>query len=324
MSDVHRLALRLAAALEKNGDVAQVLEEHVEGKGDRKLSQVATDVKGGLSLAEALQRHHTLPAPYLAAFAAGDPGLVRELARAARLVTRFRDRLRGAFLAALGMLTMLVLALTVGVNFALPALIQWEETFVAGPREAWRTSAEVLLAVFGPVGLAVIALALVAAFWASSKAGWGMLGGLVTARAAALRSLHALLQRSVPLGEALSLAARIADHPWLSRGMDRAARLLDSGKPLGEALGVARLVPGGLKPMWALGEEPSVSEDGGEEQLSRVAGGLAGVMEAEARGLGPVAGRWVWAAYALIGGALTFWFALTLLSAWIEVNEWPT
>lgn len=324
MSDVHRFALRLAAALEKNGDMALVLREHARGKRKSTLTKVGVDVGEGLPLAEALQRHDALPAPYLAAFDAGDPALVRELAGAAQIVTRFRDRVRGAFMAALGMLTMLVLALAVGVNFALPALMQFEDIFDSEPSGAWRTSAELLLVVFGPVGLAVIALVLLLALWASAKANWGLLGGLITSRAAACRSLHALLKRNIPLDRALGLASRISDHPWLSRGTDRAARLISSGKPLGEALSVARLVPGGLKPLWGLGEERSVSEDEGEEQLSRVVGGLAGVLEAEAKALTPVAGRWIWAVYALLGGSLTFWFALTLLMAWIEVNEWPT
>jgi len=204
-------------------------------------------------------------------------------------------------------------------------LIRWEETFDSGPDGLWRTSADALLVVFGPVGAAVILGSLIAlALWSASRTYWGSFGGLAVSRAAACRSLHALLKGKTSLSAALLLAAKVADHPWLTKGARRAAHLIESGEPLGRALGKARLVPRSLEPLWGLGEEPSVPDDEGEEQLCRVVDGLAGVLEAEARALIPVAGRWVWMAYALIGGSLTFWFALTLLSAWLEVNEWPT
>ncbi len=294
-------AARLAAALEGRRDPADVLVALA-------LSGPARDVRGGAPLADALARHDALPPAYVEALRANDPSAVRALCAAAASVERARLRFRSAAYGALGTLALVWLALGVGVRLALPLLVAPDQP------AWWQALAAAFSAAYSPAGLAagtaglcLLSLA-VEPIWRRS---WP---ARRVDRAVACRGIAALARAGVPVERAIASTRAAATHPAVASGLDAAARRIDGGGSIGDALAEADLVPRSLAPMWRLADTAT---------LVPLADALATTAEAEAAAAEPAVGRGWWLVYAVVAGAATIAFGSTMVYAWVEVLRWP-
>jgi len=310
-----RAAARLAGALERGVDPADVLDALAVSWRTPAMSLAARDAAAGVALADALDRHGVLPRTYVEAFAAGDPRAAGTLAAAVAAADRRCARFKAVAVAAASMLAGVILALAVGARFALPALSGWLREHGADPGPLWWRSAAALEAVATPAGLLVVAAVLLifvlsaGRLWRATRSGW------CAHRAVACRSIEALLGAGLPPERVLPLAGAVCGHPTLSRHLRRAGVHVEGGRPMADVLSSARLTPAALDPLWRTAAGPG-------DVLRRTAGAMADVLESEAVAREPVTGQWLWWLYGLIGGALVGAFGATVMVAWAEVLAW--
>lgn len=296
----HRLADRLALSLTGGPGPAPALRAF----GHR---AAADDVAAGVPLAEALQRHAVLSAPYLVAFQAGHPDAVRALVDAAARLDARRAVIRRATLAALGTLAGVLAAITLGAALAGPAFeARLALCGAAFPGAgAWAAVASPLGVAASVVALALLALAL-PALWRRSPA------GARVERAAAGSMVAALVGAGVPLAAALEAAAAPLTGGLAGR-LRRGAVRLQAGASPEEALATATLASPDLLAFCALAP---AGEGGAFVALLHAA---AALQEAEVEADAPLAGRGLRVGLALVAGAVVAAFAVSLVQAWVEL-----
>ncbi|MCB9550193.1 MAG: type II secretion system F family protein [Myxococcales bacterium] len=295
----HRLADRLALSLTGGPGPAPALRAF----GHR---AAADDVAAGVPLAEALQRHAVLSAPYLVAFQAGHPDAVRALVDAAARLDARRAVIRRATLAALGTLAGVLAAITLGAALAGPAF-------------------EARLALCGAAFPGAGAWAAVASPSASRPASspsrswpWPcralapVAGRRPVERAAARSMVAALVGAGVPLAAALEAAAAPLTGGLAGR-LRRGAVRLQAGASPEEALATATLASPDLLAFCALAP---AGEGGAFVALLHAA---AALQEAEVEADAPLAGRGLRVGLALVAGAVVAAFAVSLVQAWVEL-----
>jgi general secretion pathway protein F len=235
--------------------------------------QLADDLHAGLPLPQALEKQKgRLPSFYSALLAAGIRSgrigdVLGTLTLYARSVADFRDTVTSALLyPAVVLLLGLALLLFVGTTI-LPGLVDVFDKF----KMRLPALTQVLLfigqhpleTVVLPVVVVVVGLLCVR--WllrtsASGRVGWArfvyavpLVGTLIrSARLAAFTDLLGILvDQSIPLPEALALAASASSDPLLAESGEHVTRDLRQGVPLGETLRRQRLVPGLV--VWMIG-----------------------------------------------------------------------
>jgi type II secretory pathway component PulF len=253
------------AGLPLDQGLAALAREMGRGRLRQVTRQLADDLHRGSTLPEALERQRgRVPAYYAALLAAGvRSGRVGEVLGTLTLYARSLADFRSAVVTALvypavvfvlGILLLVFVGVTILPLFAdifdktrmqLPWLTQ-AMLFVGAHAEAI-----LLWPLVGLVAVLVTARWVLRSFaagrvlWARFVYSLPLVGALIrSARLAAFTDLLGILvERSVPLPEALRLASAASSDPLLAEGGKQIEYDLSLGLPLGEALGQHGLVP---------------------------------------------------------------------------------
>jgi type II secretory pathway component PulF len=253
------------AGLPLDQGLATLAREMGRGRLQKVTSQLADDLRAGLTLPQALQKQQGRVPPFYAALLAagirsgriGD--VLGTLTLYARSVADFRDAVTGALVYPAVVLALgLALLMFVGTS-VLPSFVDIFDKF----KMQLPKLTEVLLFIGSHpievvVAPAVILLVVVLLTWRllrSSQGGrvvWArfvyalpVVGTLIrSARLAAFTDLLGILvDQSIPLADALSLAAAASSDPLLAEAADHITRELGHGVPLAVTLKSKRLVP---------------------------------------------------------------------------------
>jgi len=253
------------AGLPLDQGLAALAREMGGGRLQQVTDQLAADLQSGLTLPQALQRQQGRVPPFYAALLAagirsgriGD--VLATMTFYARSIADFRASVASALFYPAVVLA-LGLALMIFVGFAvLPQFVQVFQEFKL--RLPLLTQVLVFIGQYPleilvlPVALAVVGVVTTwwglqsgprgRVLWARFVYGLPLAGTLIrSARLAAFADLLGILvDQSIPLPEALGLAAAASSDPLLTEGGDRIANDLRQGLPLGKALEQHGLVP---------------------------------------------------------------------------------
>jgi general secretion pathway protein F len=310
------------------------LDESPSDAFERINATVARRVSRGATLAEALrERDSTMPETYrnvmLVGIESGDMhAALNAAAQLAQTVDRSRNSIRGAYVYPLVVCVLAVMGLAGFSTYVAPRLEGLRENLRLPKSDVARTLPWLRVAVFG---IAIVA-AVAALFWGSRRLvgdrgrngarahGIGpvarLLGGAAAARqarrAAFAESLAALTATSVPLGDALSVAANASGDWRLRRGAEQVSIALRKGGPLSEDDSAAATFPPFLK--WALlRSEPAVRRPQALEMAADVYRQSARRLTARVAVVAPMV------LCALVGGSVVLLYGLTLFIPLIDL-----
>lgn len=265
------------AGLPLDQGLSALAREMGSGRLKSVTSQLAADLRSGLTLPQALERQSGRVPPYYAALLAAGirSGRIGDVLGTLTLYARSLNDFRGILVNAL-LYPFVVFILGLGLlifvgNYVLPTYDEILRSFKM--HLPWIS--EVVLWV-GRHALFVIGLPVVLVtvgfvierfwlqrtpqgrrLWASMIYALPIVGTLVrSARLAAFTELLGILvEQGIPLPEALQLAAAASSDPLLAEGARRVEINISQGMPLGEALRVQHLMPRLVTWMVGFGEK---------------------------------------------------------------------
>jgi type II secretory pathway component PulF len=264
------------AGLPLDQGLAVLADEMGRGKLQNVTAQIAVDLKSGLTLPQAVEKHAgRLPAYYAKLLAAGiRSGRVSDVIGTLTVYARTLADLRNTVIAALFypcMVMVLSLFIFAGLSFFL--VPQFEDIFrQLGIKKPFLTEMAFFifnhaLWIFGIVALLMLSALLVRYLVRRGAAGrraWAkmwyavpIVGGLLrSARLAAFTDLMGILvDNSIPLPEAFLLAGQSSSDPLIVDGTELVHGRLSQGTPLGVVLREQKLMPEVVVWMVALGEK---------------------------------------------------------------------
>ena len=295
------------------------------------LRDVRREIQGGVSLADALERHpRFFPPVFVAMVAAGESSgaldvVLERLSQHLEEVAELRSQIRSALLYPALMAAVASIGVTVLLLFVIPRfatiLADVGSTLPLSTRllvsmsvmltKAWW----VLLIAAAAIGFWVRSALRSAATrrrWHAARLRWLWVGDLelkyVTAQFA--RTLGLLLRSGVALLPALRIARSAAANVSVQEGIDRASSAVAEGSPLAAAL--AGVLPPLALQMLAVGEESG--------RMEELCDSIANTYDAEVRRALRTAVAMIEPALILVFGALVGFVALAMLQAIYGIN----